>query len=199
MTGVQTCALPISDATYDGHKGPGYQAQIAETCHPQNEVQLITSVIPQTAAEADANAVEGVLDDLTANDLLPDELLADTGYTSDGNVQLAQARGVELVGPVPPGSRKSKGDEYEQLNIDDFSVDETSEEVICCPAGHEPQSSEHKSETGKTKTVMPESACSQCDFFEQCPVEKIKGQYKLEHTRSEERRVGKECRSRWSP
>ncbi len=32
------------DATYDGHKGPGYQAQIAETCNPQNEVQLITSV-----------------------------------------------------------------------------------------------------------------------------------------------------------
>ena len=46
------------DATYDGHKGPGYQAQVAETCHPENEVQLITSVIPQTAAESDANAVE---------------------------------------------------------------------------------------------------------------------------------------------
>ena len=63
------------DATYDGHKGPGYQAQIAETCNRQNEVQLITSVIAQTAAEPDANAVEKVLDDLTANDLAPDELL----------------------------------------------------------------------------------------------------------------------------
>ncbi len=28
-------------ATYDGHKGPGYQTQIAETCHLENEVQLI--------------------------------------------------------------------------------------------------------------------------------------------------------------
>jgi len=35
---------------------------------------------------------------------------------------------------------------------------------------------------------MPESACSQCEFFEQCPVEKIKGQYKLEHT-SKQRRL----------
>ncbi len=37
-------------ASYDGHKGPGYQAQIAETCNPQNEAQLITCAIPQTAA-----------------------------------------------------------------------------------------------------------------------------------------------------
>ena len=32
------------DATYDGHKGPGYQVQIAETCSPDNQVQLITGV-----------------------------------------------------------------------------------------------------------------------------------------------------------
>jgi len=175
------------DATYDGHKGPGYQAQIAETCNPENEVQLITCAIPQTAAEPDANAVEEVLDDLTANDFLPNEMLVDTHYTGDENVQLAEKKGVELVGPVPSGSGKSKDDEYEQLNIDDFNVDEQSEEVVCCPAGHEPQSSEHNKETGKTKTVMPESACGQCEFFEQCPVEKIKGQYKLEHTAKQRR------------
>jgi len=179
------------DATYDGHKGPGFQTQLAETCNPQNEAQFITCAIPQTAAESDANALEGVLDDLTANNLLPDELLADTHYTSDENVQLAEEKGVELVGPVPPGSGKSKGGEYEQLNIDDFDVDEATEEVACCPAGHEPQSSEHNSETDKTKTVMPESACSQCEFFEQCPVEKIKGQYKVEHTAKQRRLAGR--------
>ena len=54
------------DATYDGHKVPGYQAQIAETCNPDNDVQIITCAIPQTAAEPDANAVEEVLDDLTS-------------------------------------------------------------------------------------------------------------------------------------
>ena len=98
-------------ASYDGHKGPGYQAQIAETCNSENEVQLITSAIPQTAAEADANAVEGVLDDLTAKDLLPDELLVDTPYAGDDNVQLAEEKGVELVGPVPSGLSKSKDNE----------------------------------------------------------------------------------------
>ena len=178
-------------ASYDGHKGPGYQAQIAETCHPENEVQLITSVIPQTAAESDANAVEGVLDDLAVNNLLPDELLADTHYTSDDNVQLAEEKGVELVGPVPPGSSKGKDDEYEQLNIDDFSVDEATEEVICCPAGHKPQSSEHNHHTGKTKTVMPESTCSQCDYRRQCPVNRSSDGYHLENTAKDRRIAGR--------
>jgi hypothetical protein len=179
------------DATYDGHKGPGYQAQIAETCHPENEVQLITCAIPQTAAEPDGGSVEKVLDNLENNHLLPNSMLVDTSYTGDDNVQLAEEKGVELVGPVPSGSSKTKADEYEQLNIDDFNVDEATEEVICCPAGHKPQSSEHNSETDKTKTVMPESACRQCECFEPCPVEKIKGQYTLEHTAKQRRLAGR--------
>lgn len=181
-----------ADATYDGHKGPGYQVQIAETCNPENEVQLITSAIPQTAAEPDAGAVEEVLQDLTANDLMADELLVDTAYAGDDNVQLAAERGVELLGPVPPGSSKNKNDdEYEQLNVDDFDVDEATEEVVCCPAGHNPQSSEHDSDTGKTKTVMPESTCGQCDFRKQCPVKKVRDGYQLEHTAKDRRIAGR--------
>ena len=172
-----------ADATYDGHKGPGYQVQIAETCNPENEVQLITSAIPQTAAEADANAVEEVLKDLKANDLAPDEMVADTGYTGDENIQLAEQQGVELVGPVPGCSTEDD----EQLNIDDFNIDEKTEEVICCPAGQEPKSSEHNSDTGKTKTVMSESDCSQCEFRKQCPVKKTRDGYQLDHTAKDRR------------
>jgi len=175
------------DATYDGHKGPGYQVQIAETCNPENEVQLITSATPQTAAQADANAVEDVLKDLQANDLAPDEMVADTGYTGDDNVQLAARQGVELIGPVPGCSTEDE----EHLNIDDFNICEETEEVICCPAGHEPKSSEHNSDTGKTKTVMPESACGKCDFRKQCPVKKIRNGYQLDHTAKQRRLAGR--------
>ena len=52
------------DATYDGHKGPGYQVQITETCGSKNEVQLITAALPQTACETDEAAVELMLDQL---------------------------------------------------------------------------------------------------------------------------------------
>jgi len=176
-----------ADATYDGHKGPGYQVQIAETCNPENEVQLITCAIPQTAAEADANAVEEVLKDLKANDLAPDEMVADTHYTGDENVQLAEQQGVELVGPVPGCSTEDD----EQLNIDDFNIDEQTEEVVCCPAGHKPASSIHDKQTGKTKTVMPSSTCSQCEFRKECPVEKCGDGYCLYHTAKQRRLAGR--------
>ena len=166
------------DATYDGHKGPGYQVQLSETCSDDNDVQLITSAIAQTAVESDANAVEEVLEDLKSNDLVPDEMVADTGYTGDENVQLADEHGVDLVGPVAGCSTEDHG----QLDIDDFNIDEKTEEVICCPAGHKPESSKHNNETGKTKTVMPKSHCDKCEFRRQCPVKKTRDGYQLDHT-----------------
>ena len=172
------------DATYDGHKGPGYQAQISETCNPDNEVQLATAVIPQTAAEPDPEAVEPVLDILEQSNLLPEELLVDTSYGSDENVQKAESRGVELVGPVP-GKAGSVSDEA--LTVDDFNVDESTEQVICCPAGHAPVSSQHDSQSGKTHTVMPDTACGLCEFFDQCPVVKKRAGYQLDHTAKQRR------------
>ena len=172
-----------ADATYDGHKGPGYQVQISETCDPENQVQLITCAIAQTAAESDSDAVEKVLDDLTANDLMPDEMLVDTAYAGDENVQHAAEQDVELVGPVAGCPTEQDGD----LNIDDFNIDEETEEVICCPAGHKPLSCEHNKETGKTKTVMSGSICEQCEFLKQCPVKKTRNGYQLDHTARDRR------------
>jgi hypothetical protein len=172
-------------ATYDGHKGQGYQVQIAETCNPENEVQLITVAIPQTAVESDTAALPVVIDELVKSELLPEQMLVDTLYAGDENVQLAQAHGVELVGPTPSGPVESKN--VDQLNIDDFDIDETTEEVIRCPAGHTPQSSVHDCQTGKTKTIMPNSACSRCEFVGECTVKKHGDSYSLEHTAKQRR------------
>ena len=146
--------------------------QFSEICHPENDVQLITCAIPQTAVEPDSGVVEEVLDKLEETALLPEQLIGNTLYCSDENVQLAEQRGVELVGPVS-GSDKTKEDAlYERLTMDDFDSDEQSEEIVCCSAGHAPESSVHDTRTEKTTTVMPESVCSQCEFYERCPVEK---------------------------
>jgi len=88
------------DATYDGHKGQGYQIQLTETCNPENDVQLIISAIPQTAVDSDANAIELVLDELRKKQFLPIELLADTLYGSDENSELAKQDSVSLISPV---------------------------------------------------------------------------------------------------
>ena len=178
-----------ADATYDGHKGQGYQVQLAETCHPENEVQLVTCALPQTAAESDSKAPPEVLEDLKESDLLPEQMLTDTLYNSDENVELAKHYGVELVGPTPSGPRDKKT--IDQLNIDDFNINEATEEVVCCPAGHAPESSVHDRQTGKTRTVLPESACGRCDYFEECPVQKGRDGYQVDHTAQQRRTAGR--------
>jgi hypothetical protein len=176
------------EATYDGYKGPGYQVQIAETCHPENETQLITCALPQTAAAPDEKALVPVLEDLQGSQLLPEELLVDTLYPSDENVQQAERLGVELVGPVPGAAPAERPDD---LNIDDFVVDETSECVTCCPDGHKPLTSVHDPATGKTRTVMPAACCAQCAFRDHCPVEEAADGYHLEHTAKQRRMAGR--------
>ena len=172
------------DATYDGHKGPGYQAQLSETCSPQNEAQLITCVLPQTAAEPDGAAVAPVLEELKASQLLPRELLVDTQYPDDENVQLAESYGVELVGPVPGAEPSGRPDD---LTIDDFVIDEQTEQVTCCPDGHAPVRSVHHPASGRTHTTMPAEACGPCAFRHQCPVQERQNGYHLEHTAKQRR------------
>ena len=171
------------DATYDGHKGPGYQAQIAETCSESNEQQLITSVNAEPAHCHDQDAVEPTLDDLEQQDSLPDVLYADTHYGSDANVETAAKRGVDLQSPVSGSTSQKDGD----LTLDDFVIDEASETVTRCPNGCEPASSVHDSENGKTTTVMNSLNCEKCEFAGQCPVEKSGGGYVLHHTPAQRR------------
>lgn len=177
------------DATYDGHKGQGYQVQIAETCSPENDVQLITGTIPQTACESDDAALVLMLDQLEKASLLPEELLVDTSYASDDNVQSAEQRGVELIGPVPGCTPVNTA---ESLTVDDFAVDERTGMISVCPAGHRPLSCTRDEETGKTKVEMPAATCGGCPFRIQCPIGKPrKGRFVIEFSDKERRLAGR--------
>jgi Transposase DDE domain len=185
------CVQNPSDlgATYSGHKGPGYQVQLAETCVPGNEVQLITGALPQTACEPDAGAVVPMLDQLERAARLPEELLADTLYTGDENVQAAEARGVDLLGPVPG---RAPGSDPEALSVDDFAWDERTGLIDACPAGHKPTSCSHDAVTATTRFEMPAAACSGCPFRKQCPIPSTNdGKFTLDVTGKERRLAGR--------
>ncbi len=171
------------DAGYDGHKGPGHQVQLAETCAEGNDVQLITGVIPEPADRPDSEAVEPMLDQLESHDRKPEALYADTAYGGDENVTLAAERGVDLQSPV---SGTSKHDP-DALTVDDFVIDEATETVERCPNGCEPASSEHDATTGVTTTVMRSSDCHGCEFASQCPVKRVHGRFVLRHTAKQRR------------
>lgn len=172
------------DATRDGHKGPGYQVQIAETCSPENETQLITAAIPQTAADHDGDAMADVLEHLEDAELLPDTLYADTHYGSDDGHQACAEKDVDLQAPVP-GAEPAEDDDA--LNIDDFAADEETETVERCPAGHEPERSEHDPDTGKTRTEMPAEACENCPHRDDCPARCVRGRWVIDHSPKQRR------------
>jgi hypothetical protein len=177
------------DATYDAHKGVGYQVQIAETCSPTNEVQLITAALPQTACEADGAAVVPMLDQLEGSALLPQEMVADTPYCSDENVQAAAGRGVDLVGPIP-GREPAGGPEA--LTVDDFVVDERTGQVEACPSGHVPLVVERDPAAGTTRIEMAAEVCGGCPFRAACPIHTTRdGRSTLEFSDKDHRLAGR--------
>jgi hypothetical protein len=198
------CVQNPSDlgATYDGKKGQGYQIQLSETCADENEVQLIVGALPQTAVESDANAPTPVLADLQKRDLLPEELLVDTAYGSDENVQQAAALNVEIVSPVsgpqPTGTVASPldantGAVIAKLSIDDFAIDERTGKVEACPTGRIPLNVVHDSATSTTTIHMAPEDCAACPFREQCPIKPGQPTYKVSYTDKQRRLEARRC------
>jgi hypothetical protein len=171
------------DASYDGHKGPGYQAQISETCSNANEAQLITGVLVEPAHCSDQDAVEPMLDQLDTNDRQPELLFGDTHYGRDENVQAAAQQDVDLQSPVSGVTPGNAAD----LTIDDFVIDEERHVVQRCPDGHDPLSSQYDSEQDQTVTEMNPCDCGSCDFFDQCPVKKVRDRYIVTHSSAQRR------------
>ena len=100
------------DASYSGHKGQGYQVQVMETYtdtdDPEQKAQtlnLITHVEVERAHESDANALIPAIESAQERELAPKELLADSLYGSDENVETAKDKGVDVISP-PMGSEK---------------------------------------------------------------------------------------------
>lgn len=153
------------DVTY-GHKGKGYEAQVAETCDEDNSFQVATAVSVNGANESDQHQVEGVLEQIERTcGKAPEELDADSGYASGENIIKAREHGTELVSPIG-----SKGPES-PVTLDDFEFDEAGERVVRCPAGESPV--EHRPTRGQKATLacFDGMKCEECFLRDVCPAE----------------------------
>ena len=152
------------DATY-GHKGKGYQVQVAETCDEANEIEVVTHVCVEGAHESDQHATIPVLEALEIKGCKPETLLADTNYGRGQNIVDAAARGVDLVSP----SCGSKPEAAEgDLILDDFLFSSDGQRIDHCPMGQEPV---EQWTGGKDRRYarMDAGRCKRCSWPGQCP------------------------------
>jgi hypothetical protein len=167
------------DLTY-GHKGKGYEVQLAETCVPENPFQVVTAVEVNNANESDQQHVEPVLQQTERTcEQAPEVMFGDSGFASGDNILKAQEYGTELVTPI--GTKEST----KHLPVGAFEFDEQGERVLKCPRGEVPERQE-ATRTGKAVlAIFGASQCGGCPHREQCPTEERKAGRVLKFTRSD--------------
>lgn len=160
------------DVTYSGHKGKGYEVQVAETFGNEEAPELITHVELTRSCDSDDQALMPAVEDLAERGHQPEELDADTTYGSTENAMKCEERGTELVAPVPgPEVEKSKDG---KLRKGAFEVDPTGQTETRCPAGQVAISEERDEETGKICATFDADVCVNCVKTDICPARKLR-------------------------
>jgi len=173
-TSLQSPSDP--DATF-GHKGKGYQFQLAETCAPTNPFQVITTTLLQGAHESDQNATIPLLETLDEQGRKPEIAFADSNYISGENIVQAKAMGVNLQGPLP-GSPPQPG----KLSLADFTFDPSHQQVLTCPSAQAPLHQQPtRNQTGQN-AYFDRTGCDVCPLADRCPTHSNRTQRRLTWT-----------------
>jgi hypothetical protein len=155
------------EAGYDAHKGKGYQAQIMETYQTdkgddRTVPDLITYVEVEPAHIHDSHALIPAIAASSERNCCPDELICDSLYGSDDNVQ-AVKQSVEVISPIMGNSNTH------EITLDKFEIDTVSNFIIRCPEGSVPENV-YRTRKNKLIAKFDKNACSTCPHLKDCPV-----------------------------
>ena len=156
------------DAGYDAHKGKGFQIQIMETYQSEKQDEKIPNLITHVEVEPahihDAHALQPAIDDTAQRDCCPDELLCDTLYGSEDNIQKAQEKGVTVIAPMPGNTPK------EGFSLADFTCDPATQFVTQCPQGYHPQKT-YRTRKHRLCANFSKETCLSCPRRTDCPIQ----------------------------
>jgi transposase len=152
------------DATFSGHKGQGYQAQIVETCHEENDFELITYVETEGAHESDQNAPGHVHENLIERGHAPRTAFVDPGYMSGNNIIEAETQGIDLHGPIVIGNKPSEN----KTPLSAFQFNAKRTRVEKCPAGHEPIKHKDCKDDKAAIAYFEKEVCGRCELKTTC-------------------------------
>jgi hypothetical protein len=154
------------DAGYCGHKGKGYQMQVMETySEDKSQPNLITHIKVEAANESDAYALLPAIEDAGKRGLAPTELLADTLYGSDDNVEKAKELKTTVIAPVMGAKESATG-------LADFTFNET-DQIIACPE-RQPPTKTKIGENGGATVYFNKAVCDCCHRQSECAVKREK-------------------------
>lgn len=154
------------DAGYCGHKGKGYQMQVMESySEDRSQPNLITHIKVEAANESDATALLPAIEDAAKRELAPTELLADTLYGSDDNVEKAKELGITVIAPVM-GAKESA------TALADFTFSD-SDRITACPELQTPVRA-RSGRQGGTTVYFDKAICDTCRRQSECPVKRDK-------------------------
>lgn len=162
------------DATY-GHKGKGYEVQLAETCVTENPYEVITAVAVNGANVSDQHATLPIIEQLIENDRKPEDMLADTAYSGGDNIVAAAKLGVTLIAPVQdpnkpvpplPGEAAPLPVAPDSPGLGAFTFNATFEQVVKCAHDQAPIE-QHATKLG-FQARFAGAACAGCPFADTC-------------------------------
>ena len=108
----------------------------------------------------DSKAMQTALEDVEVREQKPEEILGDTHYGSDDNVNKALEKSVRLITPVPG---KKSGKDYSGFEFDKGTL-----EAKKCPEGHAPMKVRHNRK-GTMTAFWALERCVSCPIAESCP------------------------------
>lgn len=162
------------EASYDGHKGQGFQMQVSETYSKEEgekqTLSLITEVIVEPAHKSDTDALIPLIETTQKRGLGPEKALVDAAYGSDENCERAKALGVEVISPVMGKPQENA------LTLSEFTLTQEAT-VSACPQGHAPVKVKHKKH--RHSAVFSKASCAHCPHLSDCPVKPGKKGYSL--------------------
>jgi hypothetical protein len=165
-------------AGYSGHKGKGYQAQLVETCDPENDTQIITRVAVESAAASDADALVPAVEALEERGLKPGEIIADTAYRGGENDVAPRDMGVALTGPAA-GREPARPDP-----VAAFETTPDLKSVVRCPRGVSPLRVKHTKSDDTVVAVFDKETWRACEQRGACGAKRHKKNYVLAFSRS---------------
>jgi hypothetical protein len=170
MSGNSVQSPHDPEATYrqkNGESYKGYVTNLSETCAPENQMQLITSVQTAPNVTDDGQLLADALDDLANRHIAIEEVTVDGGFNGPTSEEACQEHEVTLRPTTIRGGQTKEG----RFGWDEYSweMDEKGNPVgVNCPGGQTVEVSPGKKNNKVVWYIarFKKAICADCPFFQ---------------------------------